>query len=211
MLVQWFWPVVVCVSLLGSWSLGSKFSWHLPCSISQFLMIYEDCLACTDPLHVATLILRSKETFLVTATELSENKSSQISLEIRKCRHWRKIKTGLWPHDNVSNLLIVWQKRLKIEVFRVALSFLWDHVNFSHERWRDLYKITTSVPLQRNALLGYFNFYMKFMEHSCLSKIKIMKVIRPPPQYKYARGIWKRRIHSESASDVLCPHYAGEI
>ena len=154
MLVQWFWPVVVCVSLLGSWSLGSKFSWHLPCSISQFLMIYEDCLACTDPLHVATLILRSKETFLVTATELSENKSSQISLEIRKCRHWRKIKTGLWPHDNVSNLLIVWQKRLKIEVFRVALSFLWDHVNFSHERWRDLHKITTSVPLQGNALWG---------------------------------------------------------
>lgn len=73
---QWYQAVVVCISSLGPWSLESKFSWHVPCSVSQFFIIDEDCLACTDPLHVTTLILGSNETFLVTATEFSESKSS---------------------------------------------------------------------------------------------------------------------------------------
>ena len=33
--------------------------------------------------------------------------------------------------------------------------------------------------------------------------------LRPRPHY--AGGIWKRRFHSENASNVFRPHYAGEI
>jgi len=42
-----------------------------------------------------------------------------------------------------------------------------------------------------------------------ISALVSLTGIKPRPHY--AGGISKRRFHSENASNVFCPHYAGEI